>query len=116
MPSYNAKATYARHPTDPRYVICCCPDAKGEHCGRGRALGGCQRRGTRRGGLGRTKLCCLVTVESLFSVMKSVDDPRRQSMTAQRLCRLSASNCMRFFGNQMNAPRTSEVRVQPACF
>jgi hypothetical protein len=54
--SYNAKATYARHPTDPRriprYVICCCPDAKGEHCGRGRTLGGCRRRGTRRGGMG----------------------------------------------------------------
>jgi hypothetical protein len=64
----------------------------------------------------RPRHSCLVTVESLFSVMKSVDDPRRQSMTAQRLCRLSVSNYMRILENQMNAPRTSEVRVQPACF
>jgi hypothetical protein len=31
-------------------------------------------------------------------------------MTAQRLCRLSLFNYVRFFENQMNAPRTSEVR------
>ena len=38
-----------------------------------------------------------VAVESLFSVMKAVDSPKRQSMTTERMCRLTVSNYIRFF-------------------
>lgn len=51
-----------------------------------------------------------VTVESLFSVMGSVDSPRRQSMTTERICQLTLTNFMRFFKTRTAASHSQGVR------